>query len=79
MKTPKTKDRTEMYMCTGENFRQDIPIGDVGEVKSLKEWLTHFLPEETEEEIETHFDTNWTNKQIVAYCNDALGKKLEKV
>ena len=79
MKTPKAKDREEKYICIGENFRRDIPIGDVGDTRTLWEWLRHFLPEQTEEELKAHFNENWTNKQIVAFCYDSLGKRLEKI
>lgn len=33
----KSRDRSQRYMCVGENFRDNAPIGDCGEIKTLKE------------------------------------------
>lgn len=32
------------YLCVGENYREDVPIGDCGETKTLMESLKHLYP-----------------------------------
>ena len=75
---PSSMDRTKQYMCTGENFNRYTKIGDVGDVKPLNEWLTHFY-DESEEKLAERFDNRWTNEKIVGYLYNFLGKRLEVV
>lgn len=77
-KVPKYRDRTQLFMCTGENFNRYVAIGDVGEIKPLTEWLKYFY-KETDEEISRRFNSTWSNKKIVEYLYSFLGKKLEPV
>ena len=78
MKVPKNRDRTQKYICVGENYRDNAPIGDCGDVKSLMEWLKH-LSHRSEEELEVFFDASYTNKDVVAYIYRSWGKRLQSI
>ena len=55
MKRPKNRDRSRLFICTGENFRDKAPIGDCGDVKTLMGWLIH-LSNQDEEYLDRFFD-----------------------
>ncbi len=78
MKRPKNRDRSRLYICTGENFRDKAPIGDCGDVKTLMEWLIH-LSNQDEEYLDRFFDDSYKNTDIVDYIYHSWGKKLEEV
>lgn len=73
------RNRNELYMCTGENFKHNAPIGDCGEVKTLMEWCKHLYPRLDEEEINRFFDDTYSNADVVKYLYGSVGKRLEKV
>ena len=78
MKVPKNRDRTQKYLCVGENFKDNAPIGDCGDVRSLMEWCKH-LSHRDEEELEVFFDSSYTNKDVVDYIYRSWGKRLKAV
>lgn len=73
-----SKDRSKLYMCIGENFRHNAPIGDCGEIKSLIEWLKH-LSHKEEDELSRFFDESYTNKDIAEYIYGSYGKRLQEI
>lgn len=72
-------DRSRMYMCTGENHRNGVRIGDCGDIRSLTGWLEHFYPERTREELLDYFGQAYKNSDITEYLHRILGKRLEAV
>lgn len=76
MKIQKNRDRTQKYICVGENFRNNASIGDCGEVKSLMDWMKH-LSHRNEDELNTFFDASYTNNDIVNYIYSSWGKRLK--
>ena len=78
MRTPKNRDRSKAYMCVGESFKHNAPIGDCGDVKTLMEWLVH-LSHKDEEYLERFFDESYTNKDVVDYILRSWGKRLQEV
>ena len=69
------------YLCVGENFRHNAPIGDCGDVRTLIDWLKHLYPRKDEEELRRFFDPaqGYTNKDIIEYIYRSVGKRLEAV
>lgn len=41
MRALRNRDRSEKYICTGENYKANTKLGDCGEVKTLMGWLMH--------------------------------------
>ena len=74
----KSRDRSRRYMCVGENFKDNAPIGDCGEIKTLMEWLIH-LSHRDEGELKTFFDRSYTNKDVIDYIFRSWGKRLQEV
>lgn len=72
------RNRNKLYMCTGESFKHNAPIGDCGDVKSLMEWLKQFSHKD-EDELSRFFDDHFTNKDIVEYIYRSWGKRLQEV
>ena len=79
MKPAKTRDRNQLYMCTGESFRHNAQIGDCGDTRTLMEWLLRFYPDKDEEELNRFFDESYTNTDICKYVHGSVGKRLEAV
>lgn len=77
-KVPKNRDRSALYMCVGENFRDNAPIGDCGDTKSLMGWLQH-LSHRDEDELNIFFDSSYTNKDVVDYIYRSWGKRLKAI
>jgi hypothetical protein len=78
MRRPKNRDRSRLFICTGENFRDKAPIGDCGDVKTLMGWLIH-LSNQDEEYLDRFFDDSYKNADIVDYIYRSWGKRLEEV
>lgn len=76
MRKLKNRDRSVMCICVGENFKDNAPIGDCGDVKSLMEWLK-YLSHRDEDEIEVFFDGSYTNKDAIDYVYRTWGKRLQ--
>ena len=79
MKRPKNRDRNQLYMCVGENFRDNVPIGDCGDTRTLMEWLLRFYPDKDEAGINEFFDESYTNADICEYVHGSVGKRLKAV
>lgn len=71
-------NRKKLYMCVGENFKDNAPIGDCGDIKSLMGWLIH-LSKKDEEYLNTFFDDSYTNKDVVDYVYRSWGKRLKAI
>lgn len=65
------------YICIGENFKDNAPIGDVGDAKSLIEWLKQFS-RKSEDELNEFF-ADYTNAEVVAYILRSWGKRLKAI
>lgn len=74
----KKRNRNETYLCTGENFKDNAPIGDCGDTRTLIGWLEHLCPGKDREELEQFFDDSYTNKDVVDYIYRSWGKRLVK-
>lgn len=72
------RNRNELYMCVGECFKHNAPIGDCGDTKTLMQWLIH-LTNQDEEYLTRFFDDSYTNKDVVDYVYGSWGKRLQKV
>lgn len=70
------RDRSQKYMCVGENFKDNAPIGDCGDIKTLMEWCKH-LSHRDEDELKVFFDDSYTNKDVVDYIYRSWGKRLQ--
>ena len=77
-RSAKCRDRSQLYMCTGENFRRDVPIGDCGKTKPLIEWLEQFSGK-SKEELTKKFNEHYKNKDIVDHIALNWEKTLEVV
>ena len=58
-------------MCVGENFKDNAPIGDCGDIKSLQEWMRH-LTHKDDEFLDRFFDESYKEK-ILKILLDAWG------
>lgn len=76
MRKARNKDRSELYMCISENFRDNAPIGDCGDTKTLMQWLVH-LSRKDEDFLNQYFDDRYLNKDIVEYIYRSWGKRLK--
>ena len=74
----KNNDRAQLYMCIGEEWRQDVPVGDVGDIKPLIEWMMKCYPGYEQEEVEKLF-RNKANTEVTKYLLGSVGKRLVKV
>lgn len=72
-------NRNELYMCVGESFKHNAPIGDCGDVKTLIQWLEHLYPTKDREYLERFFDNSYSNKDVCDYLYGSVGKRLVKV
>ena len=74
----KACDRRKPYLCVGENFKDNAPIGDCGDTRTLMEWLKRFSGKD-EEYLNWFFDESYTNKDVVEYIYRAWGKRLKAI
>lgn len=72
------KNRKALYMCVGENFKDNAPIGDCGDIKSLQEWMRH-LTHKDDEFLERFFDESYKDKDVAEYLYSGYGKRLKKI
>lgn len=68
-------NRSKLYLCTGENFRNNISIGDCGDTKPLIAWLEHIFRKPQADLME--FFKYDTNEDIVTYIYENAGKRLK--
>lgn len=66
------------YLCIGENFVDDVPIGDCGKTKTLIGWLEHLYPNTNRKTLIDYFEGDPDNV-VLAYIFDNRGKRLKKV
>ena len=78
MRKARNTDRAERYLCIGENFRDNAPIGDCGDVKTLMQWLV-YLSRKDEDFLNQYFDDSYLNKDIVEYIYSSWGKRLKSI
>ena len=76
MRKATNKDRSERYLCVGENFKDNAPIGDCGVTKTLMQWLV-YLSRKDEDFLNQYFDDSYLNKDIVDYIYSSWGKRLK--
>ena len=76
MRKARNKDRAERYLCIGENFRDNAPIGDCGDTKTLMQWLV-YLSRKDEDFLNQYFDDSYLNIDIVEYIYNSWGKRLK--
>ena len=76
MRKARDKDRSERYLCIGENFKDNAPIGDCGDTKTLMQWLV-YLSRKDEDFLNQYFDDSYLNKDIVEYIYSSWGKRLK--
>ena len=65
-------------MCVGENFKDNAPIGDCGDIKSLQEWMLH-LTHKDDEFLDRFFDESYKDKDVAEYLYSGYGKRLKKI
>ena len=68
-------DRSKLYLCVGENFRNNIPIGDCGDTKPLIDWMEYIF-RKSRSDLMDFFEYD-TNKDIVTYIYENAGKRLK--
>lgn len=66
------------YLCIGENFRDDVSIGDCGKTMTLMEWLRHLYPTTNPQILKYYFEGDPDNV-VVNYIFDNREKRLERV
>ncbi len=64
------------YLCVGENWRQDYPIGDCGDTKTLIAWVKHFFTDEAD--IVLKKLEYATEKTVCDYIYVRTGKRITK-
>lgn len=71
----------KQYICVGENFKDNAPIGDCGDVRTLMGWLTHLYSRygHDEEYFRWFFNESYSNKDIVEYIYKSVGKRLKAI
>lgn len=74
----KNRNRSQKYICTGEQFKSNFPIGDCGDTRTLIEWCCYLFRRD-EDEMRIFFDDSYTNKDVVDYIYRSGGKRLESV
>lgn len=70
-------NKTRLYRCIGENFKDNCRVGYCGDVHTLLQWLVILIPHKSEQEIEAYFEGD-TDTVIKDYIFDMFGKRLEK-
>ncbi len=78
MTRPKNRDKSMAFICIGEKFKNNVPMGDCEDVKTLMEWLI-YLTNQDKEYLDIFFDDSYTNTDIVDYIYQTWGKRLEEV
>lgn len=76
MRKARNKDRSERYLCIGENFKDNVPIGDCGDTKTLMQWLVYLFRKD-EDFLNQYFDDSYLNTDIVEYIYSSCGKRLK--
>lgn len=66
------------YLCVGENYRENVPIGDCGKIKTLLGWLEHLYPTTTPKILKDYFEGD-SNNVVINYILDNRGKRLKEV
>lgn len=64
----------KLYKCVGENFKDRVPIGYCGYIKTLGEWIELFIKKEKQAETK-----NYTDDYVIEMIYISAGKHLEKV
>ena len=69
----------KLYRCSGYNFKSNNHhlLGEVGEVRTMSEWLKIIFPSKDDEDIEAYFSGD-TAKEITDYLQMAMGIRLVK-
>nr|WP_297765679.1 hypothetical protein [uncultured Butyrivibrio sp.] len=65
------------YICTGENWRRDYPIGDCGDTKTLISWVEKFFPDKIDTVLKRLEYA--AEKSVCEYIYLNTGKRIEKV
>ena len=65
--------KQKLFICTGENYREDTRLGYCGDVHTLKQWLEILFPGANAVE---YFDGAPTG-EILEYIKKNRGKRLE--
>lgn len=76
MRPLNNRDRSELYMCMGENYKPNIPQGNCGDIKTLMDWLK-YLTKEDAEYVNRLFDSTYSNRDLVEYIFINYGKRLK--
>jgi hypothetical protein len=63
----------KLYICIGENYREDIGLGYCGDVHTLPQWLEILFPSANAAE---YFKDD-PEKEILDYILKNRGKRLE--
>lgn len=71
------RNRKELYLCVGENFRNNCSIGYCGDTKTIMDWCK-LLTHRDEDELNIFFDDSYTNKDVADYIFNSYGKRLVK-
>lgn len=66
------------YMCVGEEFKNAVPLGYCGEVKSLIEFVMLYYPGYDEDYIRNRFKDE-TEKYVLEHVYVYGGKKLQAI
>lgn len=74
MRALNNRDRSELYMCMGENYKPNIPQGNCGDIKSLIGWLQYLTKED---DVNSLFDSTYSNRDLVEYIFINYGKRLK--
>ena len=72
----KAYNRNIRYRCVGENIIKGIEFGDCGDTRTLRDWLIHLNPWYTKEELESLYDENYTNQDLIDDIYEHKGKRL---
>ena len=64
----------KLYKCVGENFKDRVPIGYCGDIKTLGEWIELCIKKEKQAKIK-----NYTDEYVIEMIYISGGKHLEKV
>lgn len=72
------KNLNKRYICVGYNFRSNNGhlLGEVGNVRSIKEWVKVAFPNKDESLLESFF-TGYSDKDICKYLHENMAIRLE--
>lgn len=74
MRPLNNRNRSELYMCMGENYKPNIPQGNCGDIKTLLDWLQYLTKED---DVNRLFDSTYSNRDLVEYIFINYGKRLK--